>query len=152
MGDGSTNTYSFPFPVFVSSHLALVIVSSDHTTTYALILGTDYTVSGLSPNGSPALTGSIALVNSGQAWLTAGNLTTGYGLTIDRVVPIEQDTSIRNQGDFYPATIEDALDYVTMILQQSVNPSSSTIYTDVVTGYTYRLLMSNGVLSQQRLT
>lgn len=94
--------------------------------------------------------GSITLINNGQAWLTAGNLTSGYTIVITRIVPLIQNTSVRNQGDFYPETLEDAFDYLTMIAQQQAN--GQLVLTDVVTGHTYLLIMAAGVLSQQELT
>ncbi len=75
-------------------------------------------MTGLNPTGDPASTGNIVLTNNGQAWLTGGNLTTGYTLTVQRIVPLEQDASIRNQGDFYQEYLETALDYLMMGLQQ----------------------------------
>lgn len=152
IGNGSTNTYPFTYPVFVQSHLVVNIVAPSGSPSYLLVLGTDYTVLGLSPNGSPALSGNIVLINSGQAWLTGANLTASYVITITRVVPISQNTSVRNQGDFYPETLEDALDYITMILQQVNVPNQNPIYIDIVTGFTYQIVFVNGVLSQQRLT
>ena len=149
VGAGNANVYSFPYPVFLASHL-VVSVASPAGVASGLTLNTDYTVSGLSPNGSPAMPGSITLINNSQAWLTGNNLTTGWSLVITRVVPLIQNTSVRNQGDFYPATLEDAFDYLTMIAQQQ--STGQLILTDVVTGHTYLLLMVSGVLSQQQLT
>lgn len=149
-GNGSTPTYSFSFPVFIQTHLVITVALSG--VSHLLVLGTDYTVAGLSPSGSPAAPGSITLVNSGQAWLTGGNLLSGAILTIQRIVPISQNTSVRNQGDFYPETLEDAYDYITMILQQLNSFSFNPVYTDIVTGSTYQIVFVNGVLSQQRLT
>lgn len=150
LGNGSVNTYSFPYSVFLASHLTITV--NGPTANYLLVLNTDYTVTGLSPNGSPAQSGSITLVNAGQAWLTGGNLSTGFTITIQRILPIVQNTSVRNQGDFYPATLEDAYDYITMILQQLNSFQQNPIYTDIVTGFTYQIVFVNGVLSQQRLT
>jgi hypothetical protein len=62
--------------------------------------------------------GSIDLVNSSQAWLTSGKLTSGYILSIRRVRPLTQDTDIRNQGDFFPESHEDEFDKLTMVDQQ----------------------------------
>lgn len=150
LGNGSVNSYSFSYPVFIASHLTVTVIGP--SANYLLVLNTDYTVAGLSQNGSPALPGSITLINSGQAWLTGGNLTTGYTITIQRILPIAQNTSVRNQADFYPATLEDAYDYITMILQQLNSFQQNPIYTDIVTGFTYQIVFVNGVLSQQRLT
>lgn len=117
VGTGSLNVYPFNFVAFQAVDISVMVTSPTGVNT-ALFLGTDYTVSGLNPAGGPASSGQITLVDSGQAWLTTGFLTTGWSLTITRIVAIVQDTSIRNQGDFYPETFEDSLDYLTMICQQ----------------------------------
>src|SRR5260221_14642255 len=98
-GNGSTSVYSFTFPVFNQGDLQLTVTDTNGAQT-TLTLGQDYTVSGLNPAGGPASTGSITLVNNSQAWLTSGNLTTGYTLTLMREVSVVQATSLRNQGDY----------------------------------------------------
>jgi len=171
-GNGSANSYPFTYPVFNSTDIT-VQVQSPAKVAFNLTLGTDFTVSGLNPAGGPAITGSITLVNSSQAWLTAGNLTTGWIIVISRVVALIQNTSIRNQGDFYPETLETALDYLMMAIQQVqalANPTiplsltvvtgditfttagSGIILTDIANGHTYRILMSNGIISQQQVS
>lgn len=152
IGNNSVNTYPFTFPAFLPTHIVVSIASANLSAHYTLVLGTDFNVTGLSPNGSPALPGNIVLINASQAWLTSGNLTTGYTMTVQRLVPIAQNLSVRNQGDFYPETLEDAYDYITMILQQVNVPNQNPVYTDIITGFTYQIVFVNGVLSQQRLT
>ncbi len=126
IGTGTANSYSFLFSVFTSSDLLAVVTSPTGVSTL-LGLTTDYTVSGLNPSGGPASSGSIVLVNNSQAWLTAGNLKTGWTLTITRNVSLDQNTSIRNQGDFYQESIESALDRIVMMVQQlqlAISPTS----------------------------
>lgn len=119
IGNGNVNTFSFSYLVFLQTHLSITVAApSPSTTTYSLVLGTDYTVSGLSPIGTPAKAGSITLVNNSQAWLSSGQLANNYTITIDRIVPYAQTYSIRNQGDFYREFLEDALDYQEMEFQQ----------------------------------
>ena len=147
--NGSASSYNFTFPDFLNSQI-LVIVTSPLGVGYTLILGTDYSVSGLNASGDPASAGTVNLINSGQAWLTGGNLTTGWSIIIQSNFPIAQTTSIRNAGDFYRSSLEDALDYLTYLIQQ--NGVSGMTLTDIVTGYVYRLEMINGVLSQVRIS
>lgn len=119
VGNSGANTYAFTFPVFTQSQISVSVTSpSPDFTLYNLVIGTDYTVTGLNASGDPASTGSIVLVNSSQAWLTGGNLITGWALVIQINVPYAQTTSIRNQGDFYRSALEDALDYDVMQIQQ----------------------------------
>lgn len=112
-GNGSLNTYSYTFKIFNEEHLLVTVadLNGDETT---LALATDYTVTGVGETAG----GTIVLVNSGQAWLTGGNLTTGYALTIRRVLPLLQETDIRNQGDFFPEVHENQFDRDVMIAQQ----------------------------------
>ena len=112
-GNGSVSTYSYTFKVFAESHLRVTVADTSGVET-PLTLTTDYTVSGVGASGG----GSITLVSAGQAWLTAGNLTTGYTITIRRVVPHTQVTDIRNQGSFYPEVHEDQFDKLVMADQQ----------------------------------
>lgn len=148
IGTGLSNSFPFTFPVFNSSQI-LVIITSPTGTGYTLVLGTDYSVSGLNAAGSPASQGTVGLINASQAWLTGANLTTGWTIIIQSNFPIAQTTSIRNQGDFDRAALENALDYIIYLLQQ--NSISSVTLTDIVTGYVYRLEMINGILSQVRI-
>jgi hypothetical protein len=171
-GNSVANSFSFSFPVFSQGDVVVTVISPANVTTI-LQLGIDYTVNGLNPSGAPPIAGSITLVNSGQAWLTAGALTTAWTITITRTVSVAQLTSIRNQGPYYQETIEAALDYITMIcqqLQQSITapviPSSLTtvtgditittggsgvIFTDQQTGKQYRIMVQNGILGLQPL-
>lgn len=154
IGTGGTNTYPFTFPVFESDQLLLSVIGPGSSSGTNLVEDVDYLVSGLSANGDPASAGTITLINAGQAWLTAGNLTTDWLLTIQSNFAYEQTTSLRNQGDFYRAGLENALDNLEYQIQQLsmlVNLGNFTL-TDTVTGLQYRILMVNGVLSTQQIT
>jgi hypothetical protein len=110
-GNGSASNYTFSFKIFDEDEL-LVTVENLAGALTTLTLTTDYTVA---ITGS---TGSITLVDADQAWLTGANLTTGFGLTIRRVMDLVQETDIRNAGVFYPETHEDQFDRSIMIDQQ----------------------------------
>jgi hypothetical protein len=113
-GNGSVDTYSYTFKVFSEDHLVVTVRdTSDVETT--LTKTTHYTVSGVGSTSG----GSVALVAGAFDWLNVGNdLKSGYKLTIRRVVPLTQETDIRNAGTFYPATHEDQFDKQVMISQQ----------------------------------
>ena len=143
-GNGYVNQYSFTFPVFSVGDI-VVSVQSPSGTIYDLQLTQDFVVYGLNPSGGMASTGYILLVNNGQAWLTGGNLTINWTITISRIVSSGQPTSLRNQGNFFPMTIENALDYLTMLIQQT------PIITDQSNGHTYKLISTNGILSLQQV-
>lgn len=103
IGTGAATVFTFPFTVIDATDLLVTLVSSTYGETVQVYL-TDYTVSGL---GDAA--GSITMVTAPLA---------GYTLRIERVVPLTQETDIKNQSGFYPETIEDELDRLVMADQQ----------------------------------
>ena len=121
-GNGSTVQFPFAFPVLSPSHL--VVVQTDTTQ---------------SPNVPTALTAAQYSV-SGIGTATGGTVTlpaplaAGMVLTINRVVPYTQNTSIVNQGGFYPDVLENALDYLTMEVQQLAEQASRTVLVPVGSG------------------
>lgn len=113
-GAGTTGTFSYGWKVFDDDDLIVVVADTngDETT---LTKTTDYTVTGVSDDGG----GTIVLVDAAQAWLDGnGFLDTGYHLTILGGRTMLQDTSIRNQGPFYPHVLENAMDKLTVLIQQ----------------------------------
>jgi hypothetical protein len=115
VGNGTTADYDYTFRILNEAHL---LVTVRHPTTgveTTLTLTTDYTVDGVGDVGG----GQISLVDSNQAWLDSnGYLDTGWTITQRGVEPLKQETDIRNQGDYYPEGIEDALDYQMRVSQQ----------------------------------
>lgn len=106
-GNGATTSWPFTFliPAIEDLVVTLVDVASGNPTVIAPV---NYSTTGLSnPNG-----GSITYPLSG-APLTAATF-----IVVERFVPDIQETDLTNQGGAYPADIEDALDYLTMITQQ----------------------------------
>jgi hypothetical protein len=112
-GNGAVSSYSYTYKIFAETHLLVTVATAAGVET-ELTLTTDYTVSGVGASGG----GAITLVSAGQAWLTGGNLTSGYKITIRRVVPHTQVVDIRNQGSFYPEVHEDEFDKLVMADQQ----------------------------------
>jgi len=104
-GNNSTDTYNYTFYIFNQADL-LVTIRDTSDVEETQVLTTDYTVTGVGSSGG------------GTIVLTAGNLATGYILTIRRVLEITQETDIRNQGSFYPEIHEDQFDRGIMIAQQ----------------------------------
>lgn len=105
-GNGTTDTYSYPFKIFSQSDLLVIekLISTGAET--PLALSTDYTVTGVgSPSG-----GSIVLV--------AGNLPSTKKLFIRRKMTLTQVTDIRNLGAFYPSIHEDVFDKLVMMIQE----------------------------------
>jgi hypothetical protein len=101
-GTGSVGPFAFPFRILADVDL-LVIRRSAAGGNTVLALATDYTVS-----GAGSASGSITLVTA---------LAVGETLIVRRRPALTQPTSIRNQGSYFPATIEDEFDRLTMQLQ-----------------------------------
>lgn len=114
VGNGSTNDYDYTFRIFEDADLLVTVRDPDGVET-TLTLTTHYTVS----DAGSLTGGTVSLVNGAFDWLDAGgDLDTGYALTIRRVLDLTQGTDIRNQGSYFPANTEDALDRLTMQQQQ----------------------------------
>jgi len=105
IGTGSAGYYAYTFRIFAATDLLVVIRNTTTGVETPLAYVTDYSVTGVGEGAG----GTILLISALQV---------GYTMAITRVVPIVQDTDLRNQGTFYPQTYEDALDYLTAIDQQ----------------------------------
>ena len=70
---------------------------------------------------------TFKLVSNTQVWIENGKLKPGFKLVIYRQTPIIQETDIRNQGEYFPESIEDQLDYLTMIAQEIVRNFNSNV-------------------------
>ena len=120
-GNGTTATYPFAFKIFQASDL-LVVRTTPAGVESELTLTTDYTVSlNADQNSSPG--GSITLV--------AGNLANDYLLTMTSQVPYTQTTDLTNQGGFYPQVITNALDKLTIEIQQLALDASRSVKVDL---------------------
>lgn len=106
-GNGATTSWSFTF--LIPTTASCVVQVYDTTVTPNTLTDiTDFAVTGIGNVDGGVVTYPV----SGTP------LSSGQFLSIYRVVPLVQETSIRNQGAFYPAAVEQALDYITFALQQ----------------------------------
>ncbi len=103
-GNGVTTTFPYTFRIFQKSDLVVQVVDLDENLS-VLTLDTDYTVT-----GAGGYTG-------GNVILTTA-LPSGYQISISRELPVTQETDLRNQGKFFAEVHEDALDKLTMLIQQ----------------------------------
>lgn len=103
-GDGLTQNFPFVFPIPNDSSLLVVLTTGGISTTLSKSL---YSTTGL---GTPD--GGVV------TYAPAPLLPVGTDLTIMRVLPIAQLTSLINQGGYYPRAVEQAFDYVTELIQQ----------------------------------
>lgn len=122
--DGSDVTFTFAFKVFKAADVRVVHTDALGAET-DLTLTTDYTVS-LNPDQDTSPGGSITTVVAYPL---------GEIITLTSMVAEEQPVVITNAGGFYPRVINDALDRLTILVQQvmeqvgravKVNISSST--------------------------
>lgn len=114
VGNNSTAAYAYTFKVFNQSDLKVTKRDLAGIET-PLVVGTDFTVSG------------VGSKSGGFVTLTAGFLPTGFALTIRRVRSFTQPTSIRDQKDFYPEIHEDVFDSLTMQTQQLKEETSRAL-------------------------
>ncbi len=103
-GNGVTTSFPYTFRIFHASDL-VVTTSDTNGVLRTLTLNTDYMVTGVSSYSGGDVVLSQPLAN---AW----------GISIERSLPVVQETDLRNQGKFFAETHEGAFDYLTMLIQQ----------------------------------
>lgn len=112
LGNNTTVSFQFPWVGVAAADINVIYTSANGTQTP------------LSPN-QYTLTLNAAL--PGQLWGVGGTVTyplvgspiaNGTSLTVQRILPFTQTTSISNQGAVYPQVTEIALDTLCMQLQQ----------------------------------
>lgn len=111
-GNGVTTTFNFGFIAGVASNVLVIYTTSAGIT------------STLSPSqyilalNAPAA-GAIWGVGGTVTYPTSGSpIPSGSTITIQRIVPLTQSTTISNQGDFYAQSVEKALDTLCLEIQQ----------------------------------
>ncbi|ELY3812356.1 hypothetical protein SMY00_002301 [Cronobacter sakazakii] len=128
-GNGTTTAFDYNFRIFKKSDLTVTVVDlSENITT--LVLDTDYTVTGAGTYFGGKVNLTIPLAD-------------GWKISIERNLPVTQDTDLRNQGSFFPEIHENAFDKLTMLIQQAFNafrlslrkPSSVANWYDALGNY-----------------
>lgn len=104
LGTGTPGPFAYGFRIFDATNLLVMVrdALTDLETTLAYIV--DYSVTGVGNRTG----GTVVLVEA----LAAGNT-----LSIRRALPLVQSADIRNQGEFFAQTHEDAFDYAMMVAQ-----------------------------------
>jgi hypothetical protein len=105
-GDDATTAFPFVFKVFESSDL--LVTRTIGSAVSNLSLGSDYLVSLNTDQDS----------NPGGTVTLSSKLASGSTLEILSAIPATQPVQITNQGGFYPKVITNALDRLTMLVQQ----------------------------------
>lgn len=112
LGNGVTLVFSFAFVCDSSSDLQAIYTDADGIQTP--LTPSQYTIF-----LNPIATGSLHRQGGTITYpLTGVPIANGTSLTLTRVVPLNQTTSISNQGDFYPTVVEQALDDLCLEIQQ----------------------------------
>lgn len=111
VGNDVTTSFPFAFKVFTAGDMYVVKTDTDLETETVLVLNTDYTVSlNADQNANPG--GTITLPSA---------LTSGFTLTVTSNITALQQTDLTNQGGFYPSVITNALDKLTILIQQALD-------------------------------
>lgn len=135
-GNSVTTAFSYNFIIPQASDVVVTITNTTVTpNTITTVGSTGFTITGLGSSAGGTVTYP----------LTGSPLAPGYYITISRIVPLIQTTSISNQGPVF-AAIEAALDYLTMITQQ-LQTQISVLQTEISGGttppvYTGRIIAS----------
>ncbi|WP_223271286.1 hypothetical protein [Buttiauxella sp. B2] len=103
-GNGITTVFPYHFRIFKQSDLIVVTADLDDNQN-ELILGTDFTVT----EAGSYQGGNIILVSP---------LSIDWKISLSRVLPVTQETDLRNQGKFFAEVHETAFDKLTMLIQQ----------------------------------
>ncbi|CAI1974689.1 hypothetical protein [Serratia proteamaculans] len=104
-GNGVTTDFDYRFRVFSADELVVSVADTTENIS-VLTLNTDYTVTGAGSRTG----GKVKLTNP---------LAIDWRISIERDLPVTQETDIRNQGNFFPEVHEDAFDKLTMLIQQA---------------------------------
>lgn len=102
-GNGVATSFAYTFQISDPSFLLVTSTASVNP----LVLNQDYTVNGVSQTNSSLWTISMTVAPAN-----------GATITITPNLPILQQVAFSEQSNFYPETVEEALDYLTLLVQQ----------------------------------
>lgn len=123
VGNDSTTAFPFAFKVFSAADMYVVKTDTDLEVETVLVLNTDYTVSlNADQNANPG--GTITLPSA---------LASGFTLTVTSNISPLQQTDLTNQGGFYPSVITNALDKLTILVQQALDSITRSLKLPVST-------------------
>jgi hypothetical protein len=105
-GNGTTDTFSFPFKVFNESDIKVILILITSEAETELVLDTDYTVI---INGTS---------EGGDVITTTAHAST-YKILIKRELPVTQATEIPTESNIPEKSLENAYDKLTMLTQDT---------------------------------
>jgi|GEM_PF-2848567 len=103
-GNGTTTTFPYSFKILDAKHIRAVLISASGDVSDLSLDNGDYNVTGV---GS----------ETGGDVIKATPLLSGQTLTLVRRLPLTQETSLENQGAYYPEVVERRLDQMVMQIQ-----------------------------------
>lgn len=120
--NGSTVSFPFSFKVFAAADVRVVLTDPNGLES-DLTLGTNYSVSlAADQDTSP-----------GGAITTTATYTVGYFITLTSKLQYLQPVTLTNQGGFYPRVVNDALDRLTILVQQLAEAVARSLKTAIST-------------------
>ncbi|MDZ7789738.1 MAG: hypothetical protein U5L08_04440 [Xanthomonadales bacterium] len=122
-GNDTATAFSFTFKVFSTAEVVVIQTDADGLET-TLVEGAAYSVA-LNADQDTAPGGSVTL---------AAALPAGEKLTVTSDVDYQQPLDLTNQGGFYPQTINDALDRLTILAQQTAEESGRAVKVKISSG------------------
>jgi len=115
LGTGANTEFDFGFKVFAADEVVVVVTDTDGNET--TLDAADYTVA-LNTNQDVAPGGVVTLDTA---------LTLDYILVITSAIPTTQKVKITNLGGFFPSVLNNALDKVVALIQQTRGPLSRAL-------------------------
>ena len=165
LGNGATTQFAYNFEVQAQSQMVVTITNNNVSpATVTVVPASQYSVTGIGPGNEFAGGSGPGGTVTYPAASGASPLPAGWSITIQRIVPYQQNTSFTNQGAFYPQVVEAALDYLTMQIQQlaaqiaglssipTVVQEGSIVLLDTTNGHTYQLICTNGILGLEEIS
>lgn len=139
-GNGTNTQFAFPFVGYSPQNIQVVYTNASGAQT--TLPATSYTVA-----LNPVQTGGLWSVGGVVTYpLTGSPIAGGTYLTISRILPLTQETSINNQGNFDPDVVEEGLDTLEMQIQQT-SARTGLIRGTWVSGvqYNYSDIVTDGI-------
>lgn len=131
-GNGVTVNLPFAFKVFDETDIAVIRADSTGAET-TLTLTTDYSVTlNADQDGSPG--GTVTLV---------APLATGYTAVVTSNIGMLQAVKLTNQGGFFPAVLNNALDKLTIFAQQLSEKVDRSIKASITSGLSPDALLAS---------
>ncbi len=114
IGNGSTTVFPYGFKITSEEHIRVTIIGTDGQPRDLSLPGGDYLVTGVGDE-------------SGGDIVKNSPLVTGETLSIRRDPPFTQETSLANQGPYYPEVVEDRFDMAVMQAQALKDVSDRSV-------------------------